>query len=128
MPAFLVGAARSEWRRLVPQLRRLGLVTSLDRAALSAYCQAWSRWLRAEDQLKRYGEVVKSPTGYPMQSPYLAIANRAMQQMREFLVEFGLSPASRGRVRPDEDALPFPQPGRRSREGTGADPGRFFHD
>lgn len=126
MPAFLVGAARSEWRRIVPQLRRLGLATSLDRAALAAYCRAWQRWVEAEANIRRYGELVKSPSGYALPSPYLSIANTAMKQMREFLLEFGMSPASRTRVQPDEESLPFPQPGRRTPEGPGAS--RFFHD
>jgi P27 family predicted phage terminase small subunit len=126
MPRHLEGAARAEWRRVVPQLRRLGLATSLDRAALAAYCQAWARWLRAEGQLRRYGELVKAPSGYALPSPYLSIANKAMQQMREFLVEFGMSPAARVRVQPDEDASTFLAPGRRTPEG-GAE--RFFpHD
>ena len=34
----------------------------------------------------------------PMQSPYLAIANKAMEQMRAMLTEFGMSPSSRTRV------------------------------
>jgi P27 family predicted phage terminase small subunit len=33
-----------------------------------------------------------------MQSPYLTVANRAMQQMKEMLSEFGMSPSSRTRV------------------------------
>jgi phage terminase small subunit len=33
-----------------------------------------------------------------MQSPYLAVANKAMEQMRALLAEFGMSPSSRTRV------------------------------
>ena len=63
------------------------------------YCQAWGRWLEAEGALRKYGVMVKSPNGLPMQSPYLAVANKAMEQMRSLLSEFGMSPASRTRVR-----------------------------
>jgi P27 family predicted phage terminase small subunit len=42
--------------------------------------------------------MVKSPNGFPMQSPYLAVANKAMEQMRGLLTEFGMSPASRTRI------------------------------
>ena len=36
--------------------------------------------------------MVKSPNGFPMQSPYLAVANKSMEQMRGLLTEFGMSP------------------------------------
>lgn len=69
----------------------------MDKAALALYCQAWGRWVEAEDYLKKYGVMVKSPNGFPMQSPYQAVANKAMEQMRALLTEFGMSPSSRTR-------------------------------
>ena len=35
---------------------------------------------------------------FPMPSPYLPIANKAMEQMQRALLEFGMSPASRTKV------------------------------
>ena len=32
-------------------------------------------------------------SAYPMQNPYLAIANTAIKQMKAFLVEFGMTPS-----------------------------------
>jgi P27 family predicted phage terminase small subunit len=107
-PAHLSPAAKREWRRVGRLLLTLGLVSDLDRGALAAYCQAWGRWVEAEESLKRYGVVVKSPSGFPMQSPFLAIANKAMEQMRQFLGEFGMTPASRTRVHADPPAAPDP--------------------
>jgi P27 family predicted phage terminase small subunit len=72
---------------------------------------AWSRWIDAEAKLREFGAVLKSPTkGFPILSPYWTIANTAMKQMRDFLSEFGMSPASRTRVEaavrePRTDAL-----------------------
>ena len=80
------------------EARFLGLVTEVDKAALAGYCQAWARWVEAEEQLTRFGAVIKSPSGYPIQSPYLPIANKALDQMTRLLVEFGMSPSSRSRV------------------------------
>lgn len=49
--------------------------------------------------LKSTGTVIKSKTtGAIYQNPYLAVANRAMKQMRDFLTEFGMTPSSRSRV------------------------------
>jgi P27 family predicted phage terminase small subunit len=98
IPAHLNEEARAEWNRMSEILLRLGLLTTIDRAAFAAYCVAWARWVEAEDALKKSGTVVKAPSGYPMISPYLVISNRAVEQMRAFIVEFGLSPASRSRI------------------------------
>lgn len=97
-PRHLSDEAKREWRRVGRQLADAGLVTALDRAALAGYCQAWGRWVEAEELLKRHGMLVKSPNGYPMMSPYLNVANRAMEQLRLLLTEFGMSPSSRSRV------------------------------
>jgi P27 family predicted phage terminase small subunit len=105
-PPHLQGEARKEWRRLGRQLLQAGLITDVDRGALALYCKAWERWIEAEQNLQKYGTVIKAPTGFPVQSPYLAIANKAMEQMTRMLVEFGMSPSSRGRV----TAAPPPAP------------------
>jgi len=43
--------------------------------------------------------VIKSPkSGYPIQNPYVGIANTSLQMMHRFLIEFGLSPSSRSRI------------------------------
>jgi len=97
-PAHLQGEARKEWWRTGRKLLDCGLVTEIDGAALALYCQAWARWVEAEANLSRFGVVIKSPSGFPIQSPYLAIANKAMEQMAKLLVEFGMSPSSRTRV------------------------------
>lgn len=97
-PAHLNPCARKEWRRIAVDLEPLGLLTQIDRAALAAYCVAYSRWVEAEDMIRKHGMLVKSPNGYPMQSPYLAIANKAVEQMKGFLTEFGMTPSSRSRL------------------------------
>ena len=83
---------------MIKRLSPLGLFTELDRAALAGYCTAWARYVEAEEALKKFGTVIMSPNKIPMQSPYLSIANRAMDQMLKFLIEFGMTPSSRTRV------------------------------
>jgi len=110
-PAHLQGEARAKWKRTGRKLAACGLVTDIDAAALALYCQAWARWVEAEGNLVRFGVVIKSPSGFPIQSPYLAIANKAMEQMAKLLVEFGMSPSSRTRVAvaPRPPVAPPPQ-------------------
>lgn len=101
-PKELPDAAKKEWRRISKVLAPLGLLTEMDLAALAAYCTLYARWLEAEDKVRELGMLVKSPNGYPMQSPYLNIAQGALKQMRGYLQEFGLSPAARSRVTVEE--------------------------
>jgi len=42
--------------------------------------------------------MVKPPTGYPIQSPYVSIANRQAELMMRIASEFGFTPASRSRI------------------------------
>lgn len=98
MPSWLSLEAKAEWKRVVPELKRLGLLTQLDRAALSLYCVAYGRWATAEKELAVLGMVVRTRDGNLIQNPYLCIANRAAKQMSEMLAEFGMSPSSRTRV------------------------------
>jgi P27 family predicted phage terminase small subunit len=87
--------AKQEWDRLVGELATLRLLTNLDRAALAAYCGAYALWAESTAQIQKYGAMIKSPTGFPIQSPYLAIANRQAEIMMRIASEFGFTPASR---------------------------------
>ena len=112
-PVELGPVARKEWDRLVVQLGALRLLTQLDRAALAAYCGAYGMWAEATEAIQKYGTMVKSPTGYPVQSPYVSIANRQAEIMMRIASEFGFTPASRSRIStpaPPEFDLFSPRP------------------
>jgi P27 family predicted phage terminase small subunit len=97
-PTELGPVARREWDRLAGELGKLKLLTSLDRAALAAYCGAYALWAEATESIQKYGTMVKSPTGFPIQSPYVSIANRQAEIMMRIASEFGFTPASRSRI------------------------------
>jgi len=97
-PSELGPSAKQEWDRLVGELAQLNLLTNLDRAALAAYCGAYALWANATEQIQKYGAMIKSPSGYPVQSPYIAIANRQAEIMIRIASEFGFTPASRSRI------------------------------
>jgi P27 family predicted phage terminase small subunit len=97
-PPELGPLAQKEWNRLIGELAILRLLTNLDRAALAAYCGAYALWAEAMEAIRTYGTMIKSPSGYPVQSPYVAIANRQAEIMMRIASEFGFTPASRSRI------------------------------
>ena len=105
-PSELNPAARTEWDRLVKDLAPLKMLTSLDRAALATYCQAYALWSEAIIAVHKFGAMVKSPSGYPMQSPYIAMANKQAEIMMRIASEFGFTPASRSRISVPSDREP----------------------
>jgi len=97
-PEFVQGEARKTWHKVARKLHRIGLLTEIDDMALAVLCQSWAEYLEASAKLRETGMLVKSPNGYPMMNPYLAIANQAVKKVRSLLAEFGMSPSSRSRI------------------------------
>jgi P27 family predicted phage terminase small subunit len=114
MPAWLSQSAKSEWKRITPELSRLGLVTTVDRAALAAYCQAYAELLEATKTLDAEGRIVPvyathagdtvlDPKGKPVVAgrrlhPAVKLQRDAFARVKSFLAEFGLTPSSRTRL------------------------------
>lgn len=134
-PKWIWPEARKEWRRIGAELERYGLISKLDRAALVLYCQAWAKLVWAETMLSRAmaiaeekrvaaeatgeewkggdGIMVPSPNGALVYSHHWVVQRRAAQEVHWYLQSFGLSPASRGRVRTSDNRQQplFEQPG-----------------
>jgi P27 family predicted phage terminase small subunit len=120
MPTWLSKEARNEWRRIVPELRRLGLLTLVDRTALAAYCQAHAELVEATRLLDKEGRVVEaevwgkeSKDGVRAQlgtvqklHPAVRLQRDAFARVKAFLGEFGLTPASRCRLATPEPERP----------------------
>lgn len=98
-PHHLAGEARKEWRRVVRELYAVGLLTQVDRAALAAYCQLYARWIAAEKEIESDGLTMITAKGGVMQNPAVRIAATALDGMRKYLIEFGMTPSSRSRIK-----------------------------
>ena len=84
-----------------------------DGPALTLYCECYSKWLRARGEVPRHGLLIKSTTdvikkGKIVATKELLRANPAVnieiqmaRMMKEFLIEFGLTPSSRSRIQLD---------------------------
>jgi P27 family predicted phage terminase small subunit len=117
IPRHLSPEARKEWRRITKELADVGLVSRLDRAALSIYCQTWARLVLAEQAIegKRRHAVAAgldeaeavfiqlTPTGFQRESALLRIVGKLQQDCDRYLASFGMSPSSRSRVKPSDN-------------------------
>jgi Phage terminase, small subunit len=55
------------------------------------------RW-QSSNRSHRSALLIKTPNGYPQQSPLLSIVNGQSEIVSRMLREFGLTPASRSRI------------------------------
>ena len=124
-PSWLSPEAKREWRRLAPELERLGLLTGADMAMFASYCSAVGKLEWAEKEIKKMRRLelraVKAkglkPGEHPMMGgmiskgegkgkfntlPYVWIYNKCLEQLRSFGSEFGLSPSSRTRIKVED--------------------------
>lgn len=83
---------------MVKILLPLGLYTEADLAALAMYCQAFGRWVEAEKRVQESGLIRETDKGYEYKSVWRNEADKAQEQMRKLLPEFGLTPSSRARL------------------------------
>lgn len=85
VPPELCDDAKLEWGRVSIELYKLGLLTSIDRSALAAYCAAWGRFVRAERMLRTLGDgradglLTKTAKGEIIPNPLVRIARQAAQ-------------------------------------------------
>jgi P27 family predicted phage terminase small subunit len=107
-PEWLSPSAREEWYRILTELQRGQLITLVDRAALTAYCQAWAELQWATETIEREGRITESeiytrsgePTGQTVlrTHPAVKMQRDAFARVKAYLGEFGLTPLARLRV------------------------------
>lgn len=119
MPPGLSTAAQDEWRRILPILSKMRVLTVADSATIAGYCQSFADWIAAQSDVREHGLLIEEPMTNRMgeivghrlkKNPALTIANELKKAYRAFASDLGLSPASRTRVHttpggdtPDDD-------------------------
>lgn len=96
-PASLSAAAKVEWKRLAPDLVKLGLLRRLDMGAFEARCELYATWRRCQ-AVTRKGGLSYEHKGLQRQRPEVKLAQDCLRQMRQYDSEFGLTPAARAKV------------------------------
>jgi P27 family predicted phage terminase small subunit len=106
-PPHLDEEALAEWRRMSPELYRLGLLSEIDRAVFVSYCEAWSRYVFCQKKIKSMAEadttagggmVLRTKQGHHYHNPFVSIARAAMHDMVSLSDRLGLNPSARSRI------------------------------
>ena len=132
VPTRLGRLGQAEWRRIVPELTRISVLTVVDLGQLEIYCTVYDRWARAQAVLKRSGLTMTSPANARVSRPEVAIVHQAETLLRQYAAEFGLTPAGRvGLKTGDEPTSPLQAPAKGEAESRKPgkvlnDPSRFF--
>lgn len=126
MPKTLSRAARREFHFIKNALIKLRVLTDIDGKALACYCEAYAEWEQACRDVRKYGQLIEEPVvdklGHAImlqevagpesaptvvfkplvrlkENPAVRTRNNAAKTMKSFLTEFGLTPASRVKLK-----------------------------
>ena len=94
-----------------------GVLTEWDLVPLCLYCQAYADYLKVQ----KYAAfpIVKTPQGYPICNPAVAVQNKMWEMVLKAACEFGMTPSSRTRVSVNKKAQEKKLPAARFFEKTG---------
>lgn len=101
VPSSLPPVGRALWKKLVPELERLGLLTSVDDGALHGLCLNYARAIQAAGLVRKQGPVIVTDKGFVLPHPAVAMERNAWKAYKEFCSLFGLDPSSRTRLHVD---------------------------
>jgi P27 family predicted phage terminase small subunit len=113
-PDYLGGYAAEEWRRVAPELYRLGLLAVVDYPTLAIYCASVQTFRTALEALARVAEqdpvfsalMAKTAKGGVMQNPLFLCARQSANDLIRFSSEFGMTPQARSRINGLAQGLP----------------------
>ena len=99
-PGFLDDEGKRAWYTEGRRLIKAGLLTALDVNMFATWCIWFSKRDAASRAVNQTGVVVKANgVGNPYINPYMSVISMCSKAMHQIEIEFGLSPASRSKVR-----------------------------
>lgn len=101
-PRWLGGIAAAEWRRMVPLLEKLGLLTTIDLQMFASYCSAWGVYRENYAFIRKNGYtfivIDKEGNELTKRYPQVKIAEEYLRICKTLGENFGLTPSARTRI------------------------------
>jgi P27 family predicted phage terminase small subunit len=98
-PPEMTGVALKTWHTLTAELSDLGMLTRIDAHLLTMYCETWADIDQYQKKIREFGHIIKAPSGYPMQSPFVNMLSKARGHILRMQAELGMTPSARSRVK-----------------------------
>lgn len=86
--------AKKEWKRVVPELKKMDIVGRLDIANLVGYCNAYSKYCEVTRSLRGQPLTILAPTG-EKENPLINVQIKYAEMFRKFADQCGLTINSR---------------------------------
>lgn len=101
-PEWLSPYAAEVWDRVVPDLIEQGITKRVDQDSIAAYCEACANNRSATEQIAREGLTFITSKGDVKKHPAATAQKEAMTVIARFAAEFGMTGASRSKVKADK--------------------------
>lgn len=101
-PDWLDDVAKAEFNRLVKELKKYNIISSIDISSLAVCCDAFSKWKQATEFVNKYGllKIKENRHGEKTveNNPAIKDALRYGELYRKMTIECGLTPNARLRM------------------------------
>jgi P27 family predicted phage terminase small subunit len=97
-PADLDDVELAAWKMVVGELDPVGTICEADRLALETLCRSFSRLRQASKEIKQFGITYEDDMGKRVKNPACTVATAENATIARYCAEFGITPASRGKV------------------------------
>jgi P27 family predicted phage terminase small subunit len=103
-PSYFTDEQKEVWSYAIQNAPK-GLLKNLDISVLEIWVTSYVNYREASQKVKTLGQVIKSPSGYPIVNPYLGNMNKQATIMLKAASEMGFTPASRSKIVMAEEAI-----------------------
>ncbi len=100
-PSYFDAKTKKVWNEVVNDLERVGRLTRCDSGTIEAYVLTLARVRKMQAEVQKHGEIYEARTKDGMRfykNPAMDVLNQSLTQLRNYAVEMGCTPASRGKV------------------------------
>jgi P27 family predicted phage terminase small subunit len=90
--------ALAVWASVIDSRAAGGHLQPIDRPLLEAYCLKYAQWRRFEEAAATEPPITRTPAGYPVPNPMIAMANKAAAMFQRLGSALGVTPTTRAKV------------------------------
>ena len=98
LPTRLSAAEKRVWKKTVPLLQSMGVLSVIDVETLARYCSETVRYWDGVKIIRKEGETYTTDKGVVHKHPLVEVLRGLGDSLRRIECEFGMTPASRTRI------------------------------